>query len=1395
MNSKHAFLGLFALGSALTLSVSAQSVGPELMFKDTFDVPENTTDLGLNAALRQSGSVAPLTYSRNPADGDNIQLGAPDAPGQLRLFSPSYVSPDHNFTEGGKFTIEFDVNPGIDDLESTSGDWCAVVFGATSQNPFVNGSNGIGILFRNSGDIQVFDGGTSVYGGGGEYPGGIPKDQYHVRIEVETDNFLGGSPATARMFINGTQVKIGAGDSMTLTKAAGLKGNYVTLEGLGFPGPWTHAFDNLSVTAVPCITVSPISVDRIVGQTSDAVTVTIPKQLNASQATSVKVSSLNKAVAVPVGADANGVLTLNFPAGGSTSKTFTVSAVGAGSTAIVATGPDGVCVSTSLQVNVAAGVGLAEVLFQDNFDTSGANNDVNFENAAGRQNGSSVGVLPYTEAVATAAGGANDDLTQLTGTELSLNPVGGVANWVSVSPNHNFTEGGEFSVEFDVDPGSNDFDNASGDWVAVVLGASARNMFVNASDGIGILFRNSGPIQLFDGGAAVYGGDGDLPGGLPLSKFHVKINVSTFGFAGTPATVSLFIDGQQARLSANSLSYVKPAGLKGNYVTLLGYADAGNAWFHTVDNLKVSALACITAAPTTVFTTAGDADKTFTVTIPSLMNTGKAAAVSVTSANPQVAIPVGAVNGRLTLNFAAGAARTQTVTVQALQAGDTQFIIGNDAGVCTGDPVQVSVAPAAPPVLCENFNAGSLPAVLRVNPAPFETGTVDGQPTVSGGQVQFELLGLESYWGGVSIDTEQTFSATAAAPLTVELDRVSQAGITSAGSATRTGIWLTDQIRSRYVFFSDNEGEGGWQVNSKLGLTTDNPTGGGANIALFDGLPYDDGGLHHIKLVANGTTVRIFLDGVLGTEVPFPLTSGIMAGFGAYTRASGDSVSAKFDNFCVLSSLPATLPCVIANPNQINGMVGTTATVSVTVPKLLNQAQATSVTLESADASVATLVGAVNGKLTLNFPAGDTGPKTAEVNLLKHGQTTINLSNSDGACIYSPVAVVSRSSFILNPSFEENYPATWPHYGPANGWNGSTGIGVNKGDGPFHDNGVIPDRSQVLLVQGTTAVSQDLAGLIPGKSYWVQFHYNARNCCGGTISLSVRFAGEELATLDVTPVLGSNPYRTASVKFVASADAGTLQFATAASGDATVLIDAVGVVQRDDGNVVIMNPSFEASGMPAWPGYLQPGRLSGWTGAGNYGVNFSGAGPFADNGENQDQDLVALIQGQGSSLSQEISGLNAGQNYTLTFAVNARGGNAPHLRVSVNGTAVLDDDVTAVGGTAAYLVKRVVFAAPADKATLKFEETAPGDNTLLLDNVAVVPGGTVEEKVSLKVARVDASSVRVSWPTSATGYHLQSAATLPGAWQNSGAPVVVEGNENAVYINPSGLSQFFRLQK
>src|SRR5437660_11637138 len=145
-----------------------------------------------------------LTYSENALTDDLTQVGAPDAPGRLRLQSNSYVSPDHNFIEGGRFTIEFDVDPGIDDTgDPLSGDWCGVVFGSTSQNPFIFSSDGMGILFRNDGRIEVWEtqGPGPIYSGSGDFS--IPTGtNFHVRLEVETAHFPGHRPATVNVFVN-----------------------------------------------------------------------------------------------------------------------------------------------------------------------------------------------------------------------------------------------------------------------------------------------------------------------------------------------------------------------------------------------------------------------------------------------------------------------------------------------------------------------------------------------------------------------------------------------------------------------------------------------------------------------------------------------------------------------------------------------------------------------------------------------------------------------------------------------------------------------------------------------------------------------------------------------------------------------------------------------------------------------------------------------------------------------------------------------------------------------------------------------------------------------------------------------------------------------------------------
>ena len=60
-------------------------------------------------------------------------------------------------------------------------------------------------------------------------------------------------------------------------------------------------------------------------------------------------------------------------------------------------------------------------------------------------------------------------------------------------------------------------------------------------------------------------------------------------------------------------------------------------------------------------------------------------------------------------------------------------------------------------------------------------------------------------------------------------------------------------------------------------------------------------------------------------------------------------------------------------------------------------------------------------------------------------------------------------------------------------------------------------------------------------------------------------------------------------------------------------------------------------------------------------------------------------------------------------------------------------------------------------------------------------------------ARLADGNVRLSWPTSAAGFRLQSATAVTGAYADDPAPAVVEGELNVVTVTPQGAAKFYRL--
>jgi len=237
----------------------------------------------------------------------------------------------------------------------------------------------------------------------------------------------------------------------------------------------------------------------------------------------------------------------------------------------------------------------------------------------------------------------------------------------------------------------------------------------------------------------------------------------------------------------------------------------------------------------------------------------------------------------------------------------------------------------------------------------------------------------------------------------------------------------------------------------------------------------------------------------------------------------------------------------------------------------------------------------------------------------------------------------------------------------------------------------------------------------------------------GNHRLTVSYQGKIIDTLTnampVEPAFNNaEPWVFRNVPFVADVATGALKFehsvTDANNAPATILLDAISVLLRGAEEVVIQNPSFEASGKPSTsPYYFEDDvRIAGWTvdPANQWGVNTPGDS-FCDNGRNPDQDLALFVQGPGKSISQTISGFAAGERYQLSFAYNARqAGVPPQLRVTVDNDELMSATVTPVGAQKPFHRTNLVFTATAPTLNLRFSNTlASGDTTFLLDDVHI----------------------------------------------------------------------------
>jgi hypothetical protein len=570
------------------------------------------------------------------------------------------------------------------------------------------------------------------------------------------------------------------------------------------------------------------------------------------------------------------VLTVTFPAGGTNIATFKVRGVNLGGAQFTVQG--GLAAGNQLAVAVISGAG---VLLQEDFAAASIDPAKWRTNAQGFE----------------ATGTGTFTVTQ-TGGALEINGSVDADFWpgASLKTLGSYVATKEVNLSFEVDRVLLEHASTGArSGVYITTGDRSKYLFLSQNT------EGSANWQLNINPATSTGinptGAGFVPSAFStvtdLGRHRIKL-------VADGETVEVFLDGQ----SGGRFPFAVTSGIF--FETGVYGRAAGDTARGLFDDVKIeNVLPPLKLAPEEgVSMTIADSGKQATVTVPTFLHDAAPATVTITSSNPSIAIPAGAVNGALTLNFGVGGPDTQTFAITPVGLGSTTFTVTSSPTAATSAPLRVEVV-AVPQVLLTDDFAGATydPAKWRLDTTPFGAGTATPESaiTIVNGEVKIDVTAESTDWPGLALMTVNTFSAGPTTPATFEIDRVLFDFVLVTGTAAkqRTGLWIRD-AGANFVFFNDylahDGGPFGWNFNRVTGQPDDNPGVVGTDILPFAQTRFDDRRRHRAKMVANGSTVRLYLDDVFGTEVPFPFSQGLSFGFGAYVGAASDIVRGYFDD-------------------------------------------------------------------------------------------------------------------------------------------------------------------------------------------------------------------------------------------------------------------------------------------------------------------------------------------------------------------------------------------------------------------------------------------------------------------------------------------------------------------
>jgi len=160
-----------------------------------------------------------------------------------------------------------------------------------------------------------------------------------------------------------------------------------------------------------------------------------------------------------------------------------------------------------------------------------------------------------------------------------------------------------------------------------------------------------------------------------------------------------------------------------------------------------------------------------------------------------------------------------------------------------------------------------------VAPSGIRATLADGRLVLSG------TTGVD-YWGGRTLRSRGAFSIPKGKRLEVQIDRL---GLEPKGTGARTGLWLWVHPLSHIMFSQDTEA-GTWSYN------LNGRKGEGVKLAEAP-----DPGPHVMKMIHDGDSVHLLLDGKELADVAVGWNEHIRIAITAQARKKGDSLVARFD--------------------------------------------------------------------------------------------------------------------------------------------------------------------------------------------------------------------------------------------------------------------------------------------------------------------------------------------------------------------------------------------------------------------------------------------------------------------------------------------------------------------